>query len=307
MKELTFSWTRPMKAPKVPPRVQFMRQRWAANDAKRDEGLTPPADVVRYDNLQYGDDPVWNALDLYRPKGVEGPLPVIVSVHGGGYFYGDKNLYQYYCMDLACRGFAVVNFNYHLSPEMRYPTQLREINLVLCWMVNHAGDYALDMDNVFLVGDSAGAQLASQYAAICSNLIYAALMDITPPTFTLRALGLNCGMYDLAAETAGRVKGIYRDYFGGDVNRYGEQLHVMDYIDSSYPPTYLISCPNDFLVKHLMPMAAHLTRCGVENRWKLYGTAQQKEIQHVFHLNIRLPEAVQANDDEIAFFREHLQ
>ena len=304
--KFSFSWTQPKSAPPLPPRISVVRRYMASIDAKRDAGLVPPEDVVSYDDLQYGDDPVWNLLDIYRPKGADGPLPVIVSVHGGAYMYGTKASYRLYCMDLARRGFAVVNFNYHLAPEMHYPTQLRETNLVLCWLVNHTEEYGLDMDQVFLVGDSAGAQMASQYAAICSNLIYASLMDITPPIFTLRALGLNCGMYDLAAEVAGKVKGIYRDYFAGDVGQYGEQLHVMDYIDASYPPTYLVSCPNDFLVHHLMPMAAHLTRQGVENRWKLYGTADQKELQHVFHLNLRLPEAKQANDDEIAFFREHL-
>ena len=303
----SFSWTQPKSPSPLPPRIAVVRRYMACVDAKRDEGLTPPEGVEVLADFQYGDDPVWNLLDICRPQGAQGPLPVIVSIHGGAYMYGTKESYRLYCMDLAKRGFAVVNFNYHLAPEMRYPTQLREINLVLCWMVNHGEKYGLDMDNVFLVGDSAGAQLASQYAAICSNLIYANIMDITPPAFGLRAVGLNCGMYDLAAEVAGKVKGIYRDYFAGDVEQYAEQLRVMDYIDDSYPPAYLMSCPNDFLVHHLMPMAAHLTRQGVENRWKLYGSPQQKQIQHVFHLNLRLEEAKQANDDETAFFREHIQ
>ena len=68
-----------------------MRREWKINDAKRDAGLTTPEDICRYDDLVYGPDPVWNKLDVYRPKNLEGKLPVIVNVHGGGWIYGDKN------------------------------------------------------------------------------------------------------------------------------------------------------------------------------------------------------------------------
>ena len=62
----------------------------------------------------------WQKLDVYRQKDATGKLPVIVSVHGGGWVYGDKERYQFYCMDLAERGFAVVNFSYRLAPEYKF-------------------------------------------------------------------------------------------------------------------------------------------------------------------------------------------
>ena len=91
------------------------------NDRKRDEGLTTPEEILRFDNISYGPDPWWHLLDIYRPKASEGKLPVIIDVHGGGWVYGDKNLYSHYCMDLSRRGFAVVNFNYRLAPRHRFP------------------------------------------------------------------------------------------------------------------------------------------------------------------------------------------
>ena len=91
----------------------FIRSSWKVSDAERDAGLTTPLDIVRYDDIVYGTDPKWQSLDVYRPKACEDrKLPVIVSVHGGAWVYGDKELYQYYCMDLAQRGFAVVNFTF---------------------------------------------------------------------------------------------------------------------------------------------------------------------------------------------------
>ena len=93
--------------------VAKIREEFGTSDAKRDAGLTTPSDIQRFDNISYGKDPVWQSLDLYRPKSMDGKkLPVIVSVHGGAWVYGTKEIYQFYCMRLAQFGFAVVNFNY---------------------------------------------------------------------------------------------------------------------------------------------------------------------------------------------------
>ena len=83
-----------------------VRKSFSEADDIRDAGLSTPPDVFRQDDILYGKDPVWQRLDVYRPRNSEGPLPVIVSVHGGGWAYGDKERYQWYCMDLARRGFG---------------------------------------------------------------------------------------------------------------------------------------------------------------------------------------------------------
>ena len=85
----------------------LIRSVFKNNDNKRDSGLCTPEDIYRYDDICYGPDQKWNVLDVYRPKAAEGALPVIISVHGGGWVYGDKERYQYYCMSLAQQGFAV--------------------------------------------------------------------------------------------------------------------------------------------------------------------------------------------------------
>ena len=53
------------------------------DDVKRDEGLTTPEGVRRFDDIRYGEHER-NVLDVYRPKDRDGALPVIVSIHGGG-------------------------------------------------------------------------------------------------------------------------------------------------------------------------------------------------------------------------------
>ena len=128
-----------------------IRKEFGGFDKKRDEGQTTPSDIKRFDNITYGDDPKWlqwQLLDVYRPKDVEGKLPVIVSVHGGGWVYGNKDVYQFYCMRLAQRGFAVVNFSYRLAPEKIFPAAIEDTEKVFNWICNNADQYGLN--RVFL-------------------------------------------------------------------------------------------------------------------------------------------------------------
>lgn len=291
----------------VPLRVHLARLQWARNDNRRDAGLTIPDTVERITDLSYGKWGHWNLLDIYRPKECHDALPVIVSVHGGGYFYGDKERYQYYCMDLARRGFAVINFNYRLAPEFRFPAPLEDLNQLMTWLTEHAETYRLDLRHLFLLGDSAGAQITSQYAAAWANANYAGLLGLQIPAIRLCAIGLNCGIYRIDRRAKnGSLSALAKDYLGPDFDLEDPRLNVLGQINSQYPPTYLISAPNDFLVSQCQPMAVLLQEHGVQVRWKLYGTLQQKEVGHVFHVNLRLPEGQLANDEETAFFRKFI-
>ena len=112
------------------------RREFKAGDDIRDAGLTTPNDVVRFDDIRYGDDDPLQALDVYRPRAAEGKvLPVIISVHGGGWVYGDKERYQYYCMGLAQRGFAVINYSYRLAPEHPFPAAVAVIIHVMMLLI----------------------------------------------------------------------------------------------------------------------------------------------------------------------------
>ena len=153
-------------------KVRDIRVNWKISEDKRDEGLTTPEDIVRFDNISYGPYGSDNLLDIYHQKEVTKPQKTIISVHGGGWVYGSKEQYQFYGMRLAQRGFTFVNFNYRLAPEHKYPAALEDINQVFCFVRDHAKEYAIDTDHLFVVGDSAGAQLSTQYLTICSNPEY---------------------------------------------------------------------------------------------------------------------------------------
>lgn len=279
---------------------KFRRQA-GRNDRRRNVATPFPAGVTCVEDLRYGSHGKWNKLNVYFPEGTEGALPVIVSIHGGGYVYGTKEVYHFYCGDLARRGFTVVNFNYRLAPEARFPAQLTDINHVFLWLLENAAAYHADMDRLFIVGDSAGAQLASHYAAILTNPAFAALYPFSPAPVRVRALGLNCGMYDLPRKMAG--PGLGADYLGEDFDLADPRLDVLGAIGPGYPPAHITTAFYDFLRDNARPMAEFLQSKGIPAEWTCYGAEADRYMGHVFHVDIRLEEAGRCNDEQCAFFR----
>ena len=275
-------------------------------DKKRDAAIALPQGVTVCANLRYASHGKEGLLDVYYPAQTQEKLPTIVSIHGGGYVYGSKTIYQRYCMDLARRGFAVVNFNYRLAPKVKFPAPLEDTNGVMEWVCGNSREYHMDTDKIFLVGDSAGAQLASQYAAIYSSPDYAKLFDFRVPAIRIRGLGLNCGMYDAGKMGAFPRKGIQADYLGRKIPADDPRLFVLEAIDGNYPPAHITTATHDFLKNNAEPMYHFLREKGIDARWNCYENAQGKELGHVFHVNIALPEATQCNDDQCAFFRSYL-
>lgn len=289
----------------------FVRTEFKKGDDIRDSGLTTPDDIIRYDDIVYGTDPKWQSLDVYRPKAAEGQkLPVIVSVHGGGWVYGDKDRYQFYCMDLAQRGFAVVNFTYRLAPENKYPSSLEDTNSVFTWVLTNAGQYGFDTEHIFGVGDSAGAHNLGLYSSICTNPVYAAEYDFQPPKgFAPTAIALNCGAYvislspgpDGSDDLTQRLMADFLPEKGSEKEL--ELINVIEHVTSDYPPTFLMTCTGDFLKSQAPLLEAKLAEVEVPHVSRFYGD-KDHVLGHVFHCNIRSVDAKICNDEECEFFRK---
>ncbi len=280
--------------------------RASKSDRLRDAAIPLPQGITECRNISYGSHGDWNLLDVYTPSGTNQPLPTIVSIHGGGYVYGNKEIYRRYGMDMAKRGFAFVNFNYRLAPKWKFPTPLHDTNAVMHWICKNAKRYHLDPSRIILLGDSAGAQLTSQYAAIHANAEYAKhfAMDLAP--VRIRCVGLFCGMYDMKERASGKRKGIQLDYLGRDLASDDPRFAVLENIGGNYPPAFIATSCHDFLRPCAEPMYDFLTGMGVNAQWHCYGTEEQEEVAHVFHVNIALPEAKQCNDDAAEFFRKYV-
>ncbi len=275
-------------------------------DDIRDAGLSDPEGVEHVDDIRYGEDPRWQVMDLYRPAGRGEKLPVIVSVHGGGWVYGDKERYRYYCMDLARRGFAVANFTYRLAPAHKFPAPLEDLNLVLRWLRAHAEEQWLDMDNLFAVGDSAGAHCLGLYCDILGNPAYASSFPFrVPEGLAFRAVALNCGVYRMTPLRKDEPS-LLRDYLPkGGTDEEIRMLDICGNMSDTFPPAFIMTAPQDFLKPQAAVIAALLAEKNVEHLLRFY-VDEACSLAHVFHLNMRSDWARRCNDDECAFFRAHM-
>ncbi len=290
--------------------VSFMlRLGCARSDRKRDRGLTVPSGLVLHKNIAYGPHKK-QLLDVYLPEHSQDPLPVIVSVHGGGWVYGDKELYSHYCMDLATRGFAVVNFTYRLSPEHKFPCHLEDCVLAFHWVMTHGKEYAMDLDNIFAVGDSAGGHILALYCCLCTDPVYANAYPFAPGMdFAPKAVALNCGVYDLTGmkNTASNTLQLMKDVLGHTAS--DEELTAISpvyHVAEGFPPCYLMTANADFLKEQAPFLAAALDAKQVPYEYRCYGDEATK-LGHVFHLDIRSSQAMACNDEECAFFRRQME
>lgn len=110
-------------------------------------------------------------LDILMPKNISAneKLPVIFWAHGGGFIAGDKQYKNPLLANLVERGYVVVNVNYALAPEYRYPTPLIQMDQAVSFIKDNQHKLPVDLNQVIFGGDSAGAQINSQYTAIQTN------------------------------------------------------------------------------------------------------------------------------------------
>ena len=107
-------------------------------------------------------------LDLYLPAG-DGPHPVVVFLHGGGWRLGSRHLagpaYRGQTPTpferVAQAGIAVASVDYRLSGEAVFPAQLHDAKAAVRWLRARAGELGVDPDRIAAWGESAGAHLAA--------------------------------------------------------------------------------------------------------------------------------------------------
>lgn len=128
-------------------------------------------------------------LDItYPDENREVDRPTLFYFHGGGFFAGSKNMGDpmaaseatYLLDDICAAGYNIVNVDYALVPDYRFPVPLIQANRAFAYIHEHAAEYNLNMNKVVIMGSSAGAIMASQLGSIITNSTYAELLGIKP-------------------------------------------------------------------------------------------------------------------------------
>src|SRR5262245_55461999 len=101
-------------------------------------------------------------LNLVRPAGATGPLPVSLFLHGGGWVLGDYPTHQRMVRDLVVlSGCPGVFVNYTRTPEARYPQAVQEIYAATKWVAEHGEELGVDGTTLAVVGKSVGGNMTA--------------------------------------------------------------------------------------------------------------------------------------------------
>lgn len=185
--------------------------------------------------------------DLYRPVS-EGPLPGVLMVHGGSWARGSRSHMNDFAEHLASHGFVVMNIDYRLAPEHRFPAQLHDLQQATHWLRLEAEELNLDSHRVGGFGYSAGAHLVSLLGLVASQPGSELDQPYGGPKTRLSAVVAGGLPSDLRKFGSGRI---LRDFLGGpmeEVPDLYEAASPVSHITREAPPFFLFHGRWDKLV-----------------------------------------------------------
>ncbi|WP_294778469.1 alpha/beta hydrolase [uncultured Eubacterium sp.] len=235
--------------------VKIMQVSWKfcdKSDKKRMSTQTPPENIVKVKDVAYLDDGnPYHKFDVFYPEGTipEEGLPVIIDIHGGGWMYASKDLNEYYCMELANKGYCVFSISYRLVPDVTVYEQIKDCTDALAYINSNMKNYPANKKTVMLTGDSAGGQLAL-YSTILNNNPDARKIFGTVDT----KLNIKCLLLTSPVTYAksGGWFSIYTKKMWGEDYKTKAAYNYMDLdeimeLANNMPPTYFITSSGDTL------------------------------------------------------------
>ncbi|WP_333896562.1 alpha/beta hydrolase [Mixta calida] len=127
------------------------------------KGAVLPAADVTEKTIQVNGQPL--KLNIVKPKGSHGILPVFMFFHGGGWVLGDFQTHERLVRDLVVEsGAAAVFVNYTPSPEAHYPVAINQAYAATRWVAEHGKEIGVDGKRLALAGNSVGGNMVAAVA-----------------------------------------------------------------------------------------------------------------------------------------------
>jgi acetyl esterase len=211
---------------------------------------------------------------VFTPEG-DGPLPVAIWIHGGGWVQGSIDTNDATCRFLAeASGAIVVSVEYRLSPMTKFPGALDDCYAVAEWIASDAASIRGDASRVAICGASAGGNLAT--------VIALRARDSGGPKFVHQLMvypvtdsGFNTETYELFATghllDRDQMKEFFTNYLPNDAERSNPYVAPMKAEDlSGLPPAHIITAEYDVLRDEGEAYGARLVAAGVPVRHSRY-------------------------------------
>jgi acetyl esterase len=260
-------------------------------------------------------------LDLYRPKRANGPLPIVLYMHGGGFRFMSKDTHWVFGLVYARRGFLVVNVNYHLAPDRPFPGAVEDISAAWQWLVANAERLGGDLTRISLAGESAGANLCAALTLMThSQRDESFARDAFATNVTPKAVVAACGLFDVShPERFGHLNTYFRDRIEEVTDAYLHGVHLpneaaleladpvvgferLQRVDRPLPPFFLPCGTWDQLLVDSHRMATALKKLGSENT----EAREYPRGPHAFHAFVLTPSALRCWKDTFAFLDAHV-
>ena len=239
-------------------------------------------------------------VTLYRPIQADGPLPVLLHIHGGGYLFGAASRSGPSSVrtasELKC---LVASVDYRLAPETRAPGAAEDCYAALVWLHKNADALGIDRTRIAVGGESAGGGLAAATTLIARDrgevplcfqmLIYPMLDD---RTCTRGNRNPHAGHFVWKPEYNDLGWSCYLGVKPGSegVSPYAAPARAADL--AGLPPAYIAAGALDLFVEEDMDYAARLMAAGVPVELQVYPGAY-----HAFEMVFEADVAIRAEAD----------
>ena len=258
-------------------------------------------------------------LDVYRPsRGLDGPAPAVLYIHGGGFRILSKDTHWLMGLAFARMGAVVFSIDYRLAPKHPFPAAAQDACLAARWVHAHAGVYGADADRLAVAGESAGANLS------CVVGVASAWRRPEPWARAVfdegvrpRALLPACGLLqvsdidrikrrrpDIGSFVYDRLHEVSSAYLPGAPEPLADPLRILEAADAPdrpLPPMFIPCGTRDPLIEDSRRLAVACQARGVEHQLRIYPGGI-----HAFHAFVWRAAAKQCWADHRAFFAQHL-
>lgn len=274
--------------------------------------------ILYLNDIKYANQYPNSYLDIsYPSKNVQKKRPTFIYIHGGGFFGGDKasgdplaqnNNSTFLYDSITLNGYNLVNINYALVPQYRFPVPEIQFHQALTFLVEHAKEYHLDMHNVTIMGQSGGAVLAGQYGAMIANPKYAKLYHIKPVLNVedINALVIDDAPYDWEHFNKGS-KRLLGNFINGNIFPTKAQITMYDptlFVNEYYPRSFILG--NNYngngYAYDMEKLANKLKKKKVNTNFYYQKYEDGVEPQHGFLSNLKTDELAQKAYKEMMTF-----
>jgi len=233
---------------------------------------------------------------IYTPKGATGTLPVVVYYHGGGWVIANLDTYDSSVRGLVEKTGAIfVSVAYRQAPEHKYPTAHNDSFAAYQWVLKNAASFKGDPQNVAVVGESAGGNLAASVSMMARDK-KVMLPKHQVLVYPIAGYDLNTPSYQQNAQAKPLNKPMmawfFEKYLRGAADGKSPMISLVNANLKGMPATTIITASLDPLMSDGKLLADRLKAAGVATKYENF----EGVTHEFFGMAAVVPQAAQAQD-----------